>query len=246
MQKHVLLAALALMGVLVGCGRSGNQGKSTTTAAEARPADTVTAKTSKAPESPPAPLLIQVFQEDSDSGVAAVVSRLDDTGATHFVADIDNTGIAKLPQPCAASDRFEASPKVAAFLRVAPQPCAPTVTFRLYSAQAAYELIRVAENDEKTGNLPAAQAKYGLAAERLQFSKPQEADKLKVLASKSVGKLLGVDQPTTVVDGKTTIAPLMVDRLKQYQRRANIPETGVIDRKTREALSREKATSVVH
>jgi hypothetical protein len=240
MQKLELLFTLACIAALAGCGKSGNESKKeAVAAAEAQLADTA-----KPEEAGPAALVIQVFQENSDAGVAAEVSRLDDTGAAHFVADIDDTGVAKLPQPCATSDRFEAKPRVEAFLRIAPQPCASIVTFRLYSAQAAYALISVAENDEKSGNFAAAQANYGMAAERLQFSKPAEAERLMELASRNAGKLLGVDQPTMFVNGKRTIAPLMVERLKLYQRNANIPVTGVIDQQTREALLRGTTTAI--
>jgi putative peptidoglycan binding protein len=246
MSRRVLLPALALMGTLLGCNKSSSERNGNVPRIKGQPATTAVAEAATPQTSAPAALLIRVLQEDSDAGVAAVVSRLDDTGGAHFVADVDDTGIARLTQPCAAGDRFEANPKVEAFLRVAPQPCAQTVTFRLYSARATYELIRVAENDEKTGDFAAAQARYGLAAERLQFSKPLEADRVKTLASKNVGKLLGVDQPTTVVDGKHRISPMMVDQLRLYQQKANIPVTGVIDQRTRDALSREKATKIAH
>lgn len=246
MQRFVFFVALASTATLLGCGKAGSDLKKSVATAKERPADSGISKPATVQEIAPARLVIQVFQEDSNRGVAAQVSRLDDTGAAHFVVDVDDSGVARLPQPCTAEDRFAANPIVAAFLRVAPQPCAPTVTFRLYSAQTTYELIRVAENAEKAGNFSVAQANYGLAAERLQYSKPPEADKLKMLASRNVGKILGVDQPTVVVNGKSTLAPGMENKVREYQKKARIPVTGEIDPKTREALSREKVTTTLH
>ena len=186
------------------------------------------------------PLVIRVFREDADIGIAAEINRLDDTGTTHYYATVDDTGIAKLPQPCSASDRFQAEPKVEAYLRVAPQPCASTVTFRLYSAQATYDMIRIAENNERAGDFASAQANFGKAAERLQYSKPAEAEQLKLRVNANVGKLLGVERPTANVNGKQTVSPQLSEKIKLYQQNAHIPVTGQIDKQTRERLLREQ------
>src|SRR5262245_37933162 len=71
-------------------------------------------------KTPASPLVIQVFREDSDVGIAAEINRLDDTGNPHYYATVDGTGIAKLSQPCSVSDRFQPEPRVEAYLRVPP------------------------------------------------------------------------------------------------------------------------------
>ena len=99
-------------------------------------------------------------------------------------------------------------------------------------------MIASAKSAEASGNFAAAQEHYGNAAERLRFSNPAEAERLQELAGKNVGKILGVDQPTTSVNGKSTITPALSNKLKLYQKQANIPVTGVIDQTTRRALAR--------
>jgi len=235
------LIALAIAGIvswsLSAC--DGNEPPRTPAAEPQRPQDTPNPQNGGG--TPPAsPLVIQVFREDADVGIAADINRLDDTGNPHYYATVDDTGTTKLAQPCSASDRFQADPKVPAYLRVAPQPCASIVTFRLYSAQATEIMIRVAENDERAGDFASAQANFGKAAERLQYSKPLEAEQLKVRVNENVGKLLGVQHPTVSVNGKQTVSPQLSDRIKLYQENAHLPVTGQIDKPTRERLLREK------
>jgi hypothetical protein len=184
--------------------------------------------------------VIQVFQEDTEKGAAAVINRLDDTGTSHFVTNVDNSGVANVSTPCMPGERYQAEPKASAFLRVAPQPCASKVTFRLYSAQSTRALIVVAQNDENAGNFLSAQERFSLAAERLQISQPLQAEEMKVHASRNAGLILGVEHPTTTVNGKEMVAPQTVEKLKLYQQKANIPVTGVIDQKTREALLKSR------
>jgi hypothetical protein len=238
-----LVWALAFGSVLAGCNRSNEARTDTSTAAEAHATDAGIVEEPSGTTTTAA-LTFQVFQEDSSVGVAAEVSRLDDTGTPHYVADIDDSGVVSLAQACNAGDRFEAKPKVEAFLRVTPQPCAPTVTFRLYTAQATYALIRLAEGDEQAGNFADAQAKYGLAAERLQVSLPHESERVKVLANRNVGKLLQVDQPIIFEGGKDKVSPQMVEKLEQYQIEANIPVTGIVDKTTRDSLLRAKTVKL--
>jgi putative peptidoglycan binding protein len=238
MRKLIALAGTVLWS-LSACGPSRDESP------QKRPAEPPKAQDTEKPKSggsttPASPLVIQVFREDADVGIAAEINRLDDTGTTHYFATVDDTGIAKLPQPCSVSDRFQAEPKIEAYLRVAPQPCASTVTFRLYSAQATYDMIRIAENDERAGHFASAQANFGKAAERLQYSQPLEAEKLKVRVNANVGKLLGVQQPTVNVNGKQTVSPQLSDKIKLYQQNAHLPVTGQIDNQTREQLLREK------
>ncbi len=244
MQKRALAFAVALAVSLTGCGNSGSNRSETPSKPETKEdLPSITEKQPEAPApSPAAALLIQVFQEDTDMGAAAVINRLDDTGAPHYVTDVDNTGVASISTPCMPGDRYQAEPKASVFLRVAPQPCASKVTFRLYSAQATRQLIILAQNDEKAGNFVSAQEKFSLAAERLQISQPVEAGQMKVHASRNAGLILGVEHPTTTVNGKETVSPQTVEKLKLYQQKSNIPVTGVIDQKTREALLKSRAT----
>jgi Putative peptidoglycan binding domain len=242
MPKLELAFAAALMFAINGCGNSGsNRGK---TPAKPETKEAIPVAAEKKPEThEPAPtvaLVIQVFQEDTDMGAAAVINRLDDTGTAHYVTDVDNSGIANISMPCMPGDRFQPEPKASVFLRVAPQPCASKLTFRLYSAQSTRELIILAQNDENAGNFAFAQEKFSLAAERLQISQPLEAEQMKVHASRNAGKILGVQHPTTTVNGKEMVAPQTVEKLKLYQQQANIPATGIIDRKTREALLKSR------
>jgi hypothetical protein len=244
MQKLELAFVVALMFAINGCGNSGSNRDKTPSKPETKEA--IPATTEKKPEAPepaltPA-LVIQVFQEDTDMGAAAVINRLDDTGTAHYVTDVDNSGIANISMPCMPGDRYQPEPKASVFLRVAPQPCASKLTFRLYSAQSTRQLIILAQNDEKAGNFASAQEKFSLAAERLQISQPVEAEQMKVNASRNAGMILGVERPTTRVNGKEMVAPQTVEKLKLYQQKANIPVTGIIDQKTREALLKSRTT----
>jgi hypothetical protein len=243
MRKLALAFTVTLMFVLNGCGNSESNREKTAEKPESKVTIPATEKKPAEPEpSTAAALVIQVFQEDTTMGAAAVINRLDDTGTAHYVTDVDNSGVASIATPCMPGDRYQAEPKASVFLRVPPQPCASKVTFRLYSAQSARQLIIVAQNDEKAGNFASAQEKFSLAAERLQISQPAEADQMKVHASRNAGLILGVEHPTTTVNGKETVSPQTVEKLKLYQQKSNIPVTGVIDPKTGEALLKSRTT----
>lgn len=182
-------------------------------------------------------LTIRVLREDSDTGVAADVERIEDAG-TRWFANVDDSGIAQLAQPCSPEQRFQASPKVPAFLRTAPQQCASTITFRLYGTAATYQLIRVGDTAARGGDLLVAQANYGLAAERLQWAHPDKAQNLQTLASAAAGRLLGVENPTVSVQGRLAVSPETIEALKDFQRGAALPPTGRLDTATREAMTR--------
>jgi hypothetical protein len=236
MRKLVALAGALLCSVSA-CDGGGQAQKEP--AGPPKVQDTPKPKESGA-KTPASALVIQVFREDSDSGIAAEIERLDDTGNPHYFATVDDSGIARLSQSCSASDRFQAEPRIEAYLRVAPQPCANTVTFRLYSAQATYEMIRVGENNERAGDFASAQANFGKAAERLQYSKPLEAENLRLRVNTNVGKLLGVQRPTANVNGKQSVSPQLSEKIKLYQQKARLPVTGQIDKQTRDKLLTEK------
>jgi hypothetical protein len=70
-----------------------------------------------------------------------------------------------------------------------------------------------------------------------------EAEQMKVNASRNAGMILGVEHPTTKINGKEMVAPQTIEKLKVYQQQSNIPVTGTIDQKTREALLKARATT---
>ena len=59
------------------------------------------------------------------------------------------TGETALDKPCEAGQRFQAEPKVAAFLRGPTQACAERVEFMLYSTQATLQFIK--RGDDASG-----------------------------------------------------------------------------------------------
>jgi hypothetical protein len=234
-----LIALAGLVWSLSACGPNGG-GQAQKEPAKPPKAPEVEKPEDNGGKTPASALVIQVFREDSDTGIAAQIDRLDDTGNPHYFATVDDSGIARLSQSCSAGDRFQAEPRVEAYLRVAPQPCRSTVTFRLYSAQATYEMIRIGENNERAGDFASAQANFGKAAERLQYSQPLEAEKLRLRVNVNVGKLLGVEHPTVAVGGKQAVSPQLSDKIKLYQQKAHLPVTGQIDKQTREKLTEKQ------
>jgi hypothetical protein len=245
---YSILALLALVLMLTACGRSGQSDGPVPEAAEVATAPEDPEGATAEPEQPSdaaAAVTIRVLREDGEGGVAATIGRLDDTDVEHHVVDVDDSGIARLDEPCNEEDRFAAKPRVAAYLRTAPQRCAQTITFRLYSAHATYQLIQIADERAKAGDLIVAQANYGLAADRLKYAKPAESARLTVLANAAAGRILGVQTPTTTQDGKETVSGEMVEKLKLYQNAAQLPESGVLDAATREAISKIPPSQVL-
>lgn len=245
---YSILALLALVLMLTACGRGGQSEGPAPEATEAARAAEDPEEATAEPQQPSdaaAALTIRVLREDGDEGVAATIGRLDDTNVAHHVIDVDDTGIARLDDPCSEEDRFAAKPRVATYLRTAPQRCAQTITFRLYSAQATYQLIQIADEAAKGGDLVVAQANYGLAADRLRYAKPDESARLTVLANAAAGRILGVQTLTTTQDGKETVSGELVDKLKLYQRAAQLPESGELDAATREAISKTPPSQVL-
>jgi hypothetical protein len=241
MRRLAFVGALSvLMTLNFACRRDRGEEKG---AANSKPIAPAPSEASAAPSGASAAqasgLIIRVLQGDSDAGMAAVVNLLESTGEARWIADVDDSGVARLAQACAAGERLEAKPMVVDFLHVAPQPCAAAVTFRFYTTQATDQLVVLAARHEKVGRYAAAQAAYGRAADRLEYSEPQKADRLRGLATRNVGRILGVERATLRVNGKDRLAPKMIDRLKAYQRRVRIPQTGVIDEATRDALYKD-------
>jgi hypothetical protein len=234
--RRTALAAGTVAALLAACGREPSESPPAA-AAETAPAVSPAPPAAEPTGAPPG-FTIRVFREDSDVGVEADVERLDDTGTAHWFADVGSSGIVTRDEPCEPNERFRATPKVPAFLKVEPEGCSITITFHLYGTDATYALVRIADNAANAGDLLVAQANYGLAAERLEYANPEEAQRLNVLAAAAAGRVLGVQTPTTTVNGTQVIAPETVEKLKTYQRQANLPDTGVLDAATREAISK--------
>jgi hypothetical protein len=237
--------SLIMASMLGGCGRDHQPRGPVPEAAESAAPSSQPEVAGGSGDPPAAALTIRVLREDRDDGVAATIGRLDDTNIEHYVVDVDDSGIARLTQPCTAGERFAAKPKVATYLRTAPQACAQTITFRLYGAQATYRLIQIADEATTAGDLVVAQANYGLAAERLRYAQPEESAHLTVLANATAGRILGVQAPTISQDGRDSVSHEMVDRLKTYQRATGLRESGVLDVATREAISKMPANQVL-
>lgn len=238
---YSIVALLALASTLAACERHGQPEGPVPEASEARPVSEDSGSTTAQPDDTgdaQAALIIRVLQEDGDEGVAASIDRLDDTNVEHHLVDVDDSGIARLRQPCNDGERFAAKPKVATYLRTNPEVCAQTITFRLYGAQATYRLIQIADEAAKAGDPVVAQANYGLAADRLRYAKPDESARLMVLANAAAGRILGVQTPVTTQGGKETVSNEMVEKLKLYQRASKLRESGVLDAATREAMSK--------
>jgi hypothetical protein len=237
---------LAMASMLGGCDRSSHE-DSARVAEPAHPAESAvdTSEPVGDAHAEPVALTIQVFREESATGVAAEIERLDDTNTGHHVASVGDSGVARLTQPCNDGERFAAKPMIAAFLRVAPEKCAKTITFRLHSAPATYALMRAGDDAVKTGDLLVAQANYGLAAERLRYAKPEEADRLEALATAAAGRILGVATPTITQGGKEVVSGEMAEKLRTFQRGAQLPESAVLDAATREAISKMPRAQVL-
>jgi hypothetical protein len=248
-QTLVLGTVLAALSAVPGCGRAPSNMTPLPVPQPATPATTPVMTPVETGHPRPAALTLQVYQEDTTTGVAAQIDRVDDTGTTHFFADVGDSGVATLTRPCSAGDRFAASPKIPAFLRVAPKVCATTITFRLYSAKATLELIRLADNASNAGDLANAQAYYGLSAERLRIANPQEAERLQGLANAAAARVLGVENAGTAIPDQGAATKEFTRKIKLYQHAGNLAETGVLDTATQVKLARtppeERVRSVV-
>jgi hypothetical protein len=224
---RVRRAAFVLAGVLCGCSGPQDHRPPASAAPPAPAAQTPHSSDETGATKSVAPLMFKVLKEDAATGVAAEIDRIDDTGASHYVVDVDDSGVAQLDKACGSTDRFSAQPKVASYLRASPQPCGPVVTFRLYSAQATYAMLQIADAASKSGDLGKAQAYYGLASDRLRYEQPQQASQAQILASVAAGRLLGVDAGT---------APAFANTLRAFQGANHLPITGELDAATQEKL----------
>jgi hypothetical protein len=182
-------------------------------------------------------LVFRVMREGG-GGIDATINQVDPRGQVSFYATVPNSGEKALDKPCDAGQRFEAEPKVAAFLRGPTQDCAERVEFMLYSTQATLQFIKRGEDASKGGDLLVAQSNYGTAADRLQYAEPAKARQLRVLSTVAAGRALGVTQPVQGAGGSEQPSPEFRDRVRLFQKQNGIEATGDLDARTRESIGR--------
>jgi hypothetical protein len=103
--------------------------------AESAPATPTAIVESTVPDPANVALVFRVIREGG-GGIDATINQVDPQGQVSFYATVPGTGETALDKPCDAGQRFQAEPKVAAFLRGPTQACAERVEFMLYSTQA--------------------------------------------------------------------------------------------------------------
>jgi hypothetical protein len=200
------------------------------------------------PAPPPAPvdahtapanvaLVFRVMREGG-GGIDATINQVDPQGQASYYATVPGSGETALNKPCETGQRFQAEPKVAAFLRGPTQDCAERVEFMLYSTQATLQLIKRGDDASAGGDLLVAQSNYGTAADRLQYAEPEKARRLRVLSTVAAGRALGVTQPVQGLGGSETPTPEFKDRVRVFQRQNGIEATGDLDARTRESIGR--------
>lgn len=182
-------------------------------------------------------LVFRVIREGG-GGIDATINQVDPRGQLSFYATVPGTGEKALDKPCEAGQRFQAEPKVEAFLRGPTQECAERVEFMLYSTQATLQFIKRGDDASRGGDLLVAQSNYGTAADRLQFAEPDKARQLRVLSTIAAGRALGVTQPVQGADGSEQPTGEFKDRVRVFQKQNGIEATGDLDARTRESIGR--------
>jgi hypothetical protein len=182
-------------------------------------------------------LVIRVMREGG-GGIDATINQLDPQGKLSYYATVPDTGEKAFDKPCEGGQRFQAEPKVAAFLRGPTQDCAERVEFMLYSTQATLQFIKRGDDASHGGDLLVAQSNYGTAADRLQYADPDKARQLRVLSTVAAGRALGVTQPVDGAGGAEQPTPEFRDRVRLFQKQNGIEATGDLDARTRESIGR--------
>jgi hypothetical protein len=184
-----------------------------------------------------APLVFRVMREGG-GGLDATINQVDPQGQASFYATVPGSGEAALEKPCESGQRFQAEPKVAAFLRGPTQDCAARVEFMLYSTQATLQFIKRGDDASASGDLLVAQSNYGTAADRLQFAEPGKAQRLRVLSTVAAGRALGVEHPVQGGGGAEQPTAEFKDRVRLFQKENGIRESGELDGHTRDSIGR--------
>jgi hypothetical protein len=203
----------------------------------ATPAPSPAAATEAPAETAKTPLMFRVIREGG-GGIDATINQVDPQGKESFYATVPSTGEKALDKPCDSGQRFQAEPKVAAFLRGPTQECAERVEFMLYSTQATLQFIKRGDDASRGGDLLVAQSNYGTAADRLQFAEPDKARQLRVLSTIAAGRALRVTQPVQGADGSEQPTGEFKDRVRVFQKQNGIEATGDLDARTRESIGR--------
>jgi len=201
------------------------------------PADMSGATASATAEAKPVALVFRVIREGG-GGIDATINQVNPQGQVSFYATVPGSGETALDKPCEAGQRFQAEPRVAAFLRGPTQECAARVEFMLYSTQATLQFIKRGDDASKGGDLLVAQSNYGTAADRLQYAEPEKARQLRVLSTVAAGRALGVEQPVQGAGGSEQPTPEFTDRVRTFQKQNGIEATGKLDARTRESIGR--------
>ena len=226
-----------------GCGNSKNEDSgrpppgAMTESAAAVPAPVVPATPAPGPGGQTMMESVHVAVADTGTGIPATVNLLDAAGNTAATfAKTNQQGDARVNRPCNPYDQFQVEPNVGAYLVQDPLPCATTLSFKVYSAQVAYEMIRTGDAAFTQGRFTEAHRNYMLAAERFRISDPKESVATNARAQLAAGQALGIQDPTASANGTLEHSPEAVAKLRSFQRESALPVTGVLDVKTSEAL----------
>jgi len=184
-----------------------------------------------------APLEFLVIREGG-GGIEATIHKLDGQNPPSLYARVPGSGEVAMDKPCEPGERFQAAPTVEAFHLGPPQECQPRVEFMLLSTLATLQFMKRGDDASSTGDLLAAQVNYGIAADRLQYAKPEQARLLRVLSQVAAGRVLGVTHPVHGADGAEKPTVEFTDRVRQFQKENGIEETGELDARTRESIGR--------
>lgn len=228
--------AIVISSLLVACDGDRSVGL------EAQPPDILPlvspAGMAEAPAGPAEVALVFRVMREGGGGIDATINLVNSQGQASYYSTVPRSGETALGKPCESGQRFQAEPKVAAFLRGATQDCAERVEFMLYSTQATLQFIKRGDDASAGGDLLVAQSNYGTAADRLQFAEPEKARRLRVLSTVAAGRALGVTQPVQGADGREVSTAEFKHRVLAFQRQNGIDATGELDARTRESIGR--------
>jgi hypothetical protein len=232
--RAITLLPLVLCSLLAGCpDRKEPQHEAVAGAVPAGPAERAAAPVSEAG------LTFSVTREDGGGLDAKIFEVLSET-ETREVVEVPASGVVQLPQPCSQGQSFKAIPVVQNFELAAPQPCAARVDFVLLAPERTFSFMKAGDDAFTAGNFQLAQENFGRAADRIQYSSPKEAQRLRLLSTAAAGRVLGVENPVTTTDENGQPTMEFKDRVRQFQRENGIAETGELDSNTRSSIGRMK------
>ena len=231
-------SCVVVVGVLLAACNGGKPSVVEVQTAEAAAPVPLPVAATTASDPPAAVALVFRVIREGGGGIDATINQVDPKGQVSFYAAVPSSGEKALDKPCEAAQRFQAEPKVAAFLRGPTQDCADRVEFMLYSTQATLQFIKRGDDASKGGDLLVAQSNYGTAADRLQYAEPEKARQLRVLSTVAAGRALGVEHPVQGAGGSEQPTSELKDRVRVFQRQNGIEATGDLDARTRESIGR--------